>query len=105
MRLGLVALWIFPTEYDRSLHQGSISIPPKGCSRSESIFPFPKEALSSSASDVKWFAGLAMQAIIQKLETAPDSESEREEIALWAWRMGQAMVATEKRIHGKSSNS
>ncbi len=72
---------------------------------SEFMFPVPKEAQSSGASDVKWFAGLAMQAIIGKLETAPDSDSEREEIALWAWRMGQAMVATEKRIHVESSHS
>lgn len=66
------------------------------------MFPVPKEAQSSGASDVKWFAGLAMQAIIDKQKTLPDTESEREEIALWAWRMGQAMVATEKRIHPES---
>lgn len=71
----------------------------------ESMFPVPKEARASGASDVKWFAGLAMQSMIGKLETVPDSESEREEIALWAWRMGQAMVATEKRIHVESPHS
>jgi hypothetical protein len=63
------------------------------------MFPVPKDAQSPGASDTKWFAGLAMQAIINKQSTLPDTESEREEIALWAWRMGQAMVATEKRIH------
>lgn len=63
------------------------------------MFPVPKEAQATGASDIKWFAGLAMQAIIEKQKTVPDTESEREEIALWAWRMGQAMVATEKRIH------
>lgn len=68
---------------------------------SDSMFPVPKEAQSSGASDVKWFAGLAMQAIIGKLDTVPDTESEREEVALWAWRMGQAMVATEKRVQSK----
>jgi hypothetical protein len=63
------------------------------------MFPVSKDAQSPGASDTKWFAGLAMQAIINKQPTLPDTESEREEIALWAWRMGQAMVATEKRIH------
>ena len=65
------------------------------------MFPVPKDATSSGASDVKWFAGLAMQAIIDKQKTVPDTVAEREEIALWAWRMGQAMVATEKRIHAE----
>lgn len=49
--------------------------------------------------DLKWYAGLAMQAIIAKHASVPTTESEREEISLWAWRMGQAMLATEKRIH------
>ena len=66
------------------------------------MFPVPNESQSPGASDIKWFAGLAMQAIIAKQSTVPDTESEREEIALWAWRMGQAMAATEKRIHADS---
>lgn len=49
--------------------------------------------------DLRWFAGLAMQAIMEKQASVPDSESEREEIALWSYRMAQAMVATEKRLH------
>lgn len=65
------------------------------------MFPVPKEAHSEGASDTKWFAGLAMQAIIGKQKSVPDTEPEREEIALWAWRMGQAMVATERRIHAE----
>jgi hypothetical protein len=48
---------------------------------------------------LRWLAGLAMQAIIQKQPTVPDSNSEREEIALWAYRMAEEMVATEKRLH------
>ena len=48
--------------------------------------------------DVKWFAGLAMQAMIAK-QGIPESQSAREEIALWAFRMGQAMVATEDSLH------
>jgi hypothetical protein len=39
-----------------------------------------------------------MQAIIEKQESIPMTEAEREEISLWAWRMGQAMIATEERI-------
>ena len=66
------------------------------------MFPVPKEAQSAGASDIKWFAGLAMQANIEKQKTVPDTVAEREEIALWAWRVGQAMVSTEKRIHPES---
>ena len=39
-----------------------------------------------------------MQAMIAKLGI-PESESAREEIALWAFRMGQAMAATNVRLH------
>lgn len=63
------------------------------------MFPVPKDNQAAGANDVKWFAGLAMQAIIDKQPTAPDTQSEREEIALWSWRMAQAMVAVEKSIH------
>ncbi len=62
------------------------------------MFPIPKDAQSPGASDIKWFAGLAMQAIIAKQKSVPDTESEREEIALWSWRMAQAMVAMGKHI-------
>jgi len=58
-----------------------------------------KESQSLQISDLKWFTGLAMQAIIAKQASVPDSQAEREEIALWAWRMGQAMMTTEKLIH------
>ena len=63
-----------------------------------SMFPVPHEAQTRGASDVKWFAGMAMHAIILKLGI-PESESSREEIALWAYRMGQAMAATERNLH------
>jgi hypothetical protein len=62
------------------------------------MFPVPKDAKERGATDVKWFAGLAMQAIISK-QGVPESEAVREEIALWAFRMGQAMVATDQRLH------
>ena len=52
--------------------------------------------------DLRWFAGLAMQAIIAKQETVPDTKAEREEIALWAYRMAEEMVATENRLHLES---
>ena len=58
-----------------------------------------RDAKLPEISALKWYAGLAMQAIITKQDSVPTTESEREEIALWAWRMGQAMIATEKRIH------
>ena len=64
------------------------------------MFPVPKDANSPGASEVKWFAGLAMQAIIAKQNSIPDTEAEREEIALWSFRMAQAMVLTDRRIHG-----
>lgn len=63
-----------------------------------SMFPVPKDAVDEGASDVKWFAGLAMQAIIHH-QGMPDTESEREEIALWSFRMAQAMVAMDQQLH------
>lgn len=62
------------------------------------MFPVPQGSESKGATDVKWFAGLAMQAIIAK-QGVPDSETAREEIALWSFRMGQAMVAADQRLH------
>lgn len=57
-----------------------------------------KTFLPDDAAEVKWFAGLAMQAMIAQ-NGIPESDSVREEIALWAFRMGQAMVLTGKRLH------
>lgn len=65
---------------------------------SSPMFPVPQGSESKGATDVKWFAGLAMQAMIAK-EGIPKSETTREEIALWAFRMGQAMVAADHRLH------
>jgi hypothetical protein len=48
-------------------------------------------------SEVKWFAGIAMQAMIAK-QGIPESQSAREEIALWALRMAQAMVDVGKQL-------
>ena len=44
------------------------------------------------------FAGLAMQALISR-DGIPESDSAREEFALWSYRMAQAMLAMEKRLH------
>ena len=62
------------------------------------MYPVMRDAESKGATDVKWFAGLAMQAIIAQ-QGVPDSESAREEIALWAFRMGQAMAVVDKQLH------
>jgi hypothetical protein len=52
---------------------------------------------TTNLSEVKWFAGMAMQAFIAK-QGIPESQSAREEIALWAFRMGQSMVATGNQL-------
>ena len=56
------------------------------------------------ASAVKWFAGLAMQSMITK-QGIPESQSAREEIALWAFRMGQAMAAVSKQLLAADPNN
>lgn len=47
---------------------------------------------------IRHFAGLAMQALITH-DGLTESESAREEYALWSYRMAQAMVAAEKRLN------
>ena len=66
---------------------------------SSPMFPVPQDAQNAGASDSKWFAGLAMQAIIVNLQAVPQTESQREEISLWAWRMGQDMAAAQQRLN------
>jgi hypothetical protein len=63
------------------------------------MFPVPGNAASSGTTHVQWLAGLAMQSLITCLDNVPDTEAEREEIALWAYRMAQAMKKMETRIH------
>lgn len=67
------------------------------------MLPVPQAAEAKGATDVKWFAGLAMQSMIIK-HGIPESESAREEIALWAFRMAQAMVAADRRLHASDSS-
>lgn len=62
------------------------------------MFPVPADAQSRGASDVAWFAGLAMQSMIQQ-QGIPETEAAREELALWAFRMGQAMSQMGQRLH------
>ncbi|MCA9258679.1 MAG: hypothetical protein KDA61_05750 [Planctomycetales bacterium] len=65
---------------------------------SRPMYPVPADAVSTGASDLKWFAGLAMQAILAKQQSIPNSPAEREEIALWSFRLAEAMVAAEKML-------
>ena len=64
----------------------------------EPMFPVPQGAEARGISEVKWFAGLAMQAIIAE-QGIPETESAREEAALRAFRMAQAMVVEDQRLH------
>ena len=48
--------------------------------------------------DMRWFAGMAMQAIINKVGV-PTSEAMREEIALWSFRMAEDMLKADARLH------
>ena len=58
----------------------------------------PKEkATPEELAAIRNFAGLAMQALIAH-DGLRESESAREEYALWSYRMAQAMLATEKRL-------
>jgi hypothetical protein len=70
----------------------------KDATMATAMFPVPQHAQSAGASDVKWFAGLAMQAIINSQSMMPDSPTQREEIALWAFRMGETMAAVGKQL-------
>ena len=64
-----------------------------------SMFPIPGDSVSHGVSHLQWLAGMAMQSLIMRLEGVPDSEAKREEIALWSYRMAQAMKRMENRIH------
>lgn len=46
---------------------------------------------------IRQFAGQAMQALIAH-NGLNESETAREEYALWAYRMAQEMLSTEKRL-------
>ena len=62
------------------------------------MFPVSDNATAPGASRLQWLAGIAMQSLILRMESIPDSVAEREEIALWSYRMAQAMEKTEKML-------
>lgn len=62
------------------------------------MFPVPHDATASGISHLQWLAGLAMQSMIMRLDGIPDTVAEREEVALWSYRMAQAMQQMESRI-------
>jgi hypothetical protein len=66
------------------------------------MYPVPYGATAKGATDVKWFAGLAMQAIIAR-QGIPETDISRDEIALWAFRMGQAMAAADHNLHASDA--
>lgn len=45
-----------------------------------------------------WFAAFAMHAIISQ-KGVPETQESREEMALWAFRMGEAMVKVGHQLH------
>ena len=62
------------------------------------MYPVPPQASSEGVSHLQWLAGLAMQSIIHKTDGIPDSEAEREQISLYAYRTAQAMQAMENQL-------
>lgn len=58
----------------------------------------PGSISSEELGELRWYAGQALQAIISH-QGVPKSESAREEIALWAIRMAQAMKRVEEKLH------
>ncbi len=67
---------------------------------SSSIYPAAVGSLPCEMTDVQRYAGLAMHAMIIK-NGIPGSPPAREEIALWAFRMGEAMVRSDRYLHGE----
>jgi hypothetical protein len=60
--------------------------------------PIEAQSHALRVDDLKWYSGLALQAMIAK-QGIPETESAREEVALWAHRMGEAMVRTAHRLN------
>ena len=50
--------------------------------KNSAMFPVPSDALANGASQTQWFAGLAMQSLILRLDGIPDSESERRRLQI-----------------------
>ncbi len=60
--------------------------------------PIPENLHADESNKLVWFAGMAMQAIITKQPSVTDTPVEREEVALWSFRMAQAMIEAQKRL-------
>ena len=58
----------------------------------------PENLHAINQNKLVWFAGLAMQAIIAKQPDQTDTPIEREEVALWSFRMAEAMIEAEKQL-------
>ena len=57
----------------------------------------PRSIDSNGSDDLRWYSGLALQAMIAR-HGIPETYSAREEIALWAFRMGEEMVRTVRQL-------
>ena len=58
----------------------------------------PVDPTFHGATHMQWLAGLAMHAFIMRMEHPPEADAAREEIALWSYRMAQAMKKMERHI-------
>lgn len=63
----------------------------------------PRNIGSSGNDDLRWYSGLALQAMIAR-HGIPETHSAREEFALWAFRMGEEMVRTVHQLDRASAN-
>jgi hypothetical protein len=61
--------------------------------------PIPENLHADKANKLVWFAGMAMQAIIAKQPSVTDTPVEREEVALWSFRMAEAMIEAQKQLN------
>lgn len=68
-------------------------------SENSPMFPVAEESAATGASHLQWLAGLAMQSLLIRNKGIPETDGGREEIALWSYRMAQAMQRTESLLH------
>mgnify|MGYP000731182345 CR=1 FL=1 len=61
-----------------------------------SIYPAAVGSMPCEMTDVQWYTGLAMHAMIIK-NGIPESPAAREGIAIGAFKMGEAMVRSDVR--------
>jgi hypothetical protein len=63
----------------------------------------PRSTYASGSDDLRWYSGLALQATIAR-HGIPETQSAREEFALWAFRMGEEMVRTVHQLERTNAN-